>query len=272
MDHAENVLKPISTELELRQGKNLESGSCGQCESSDGIFTKPALYSSDSKTTGAHNPGNAASSPIGSLPGATGAAEKHNGPYTEADQQQDRETLAECLRTLRSAMSSLPVGTPENLKEIESILSHHDPLRVWGIQAADRLLVPAGRESMGPVGQLMMHYPQQYSTDGLKGSGLELMKAIKRQVIADWVEDLAEYPMWAVERACKVWRRSEKGMFRPAIADMRKICEAEVWQVRADRKELASLIENRRRRAEDEADLQRDRRKRFGVANQVAAG
>lgn len=63
-----------------------------------------------------------------------------------------------------------------------------------------------------------LHYTKQYATDGLTGEGLELMKAIKRQVLADLAEDVAEYPSWVVSEACRGWRRSDAGKFRPSIS------------------------------------------------------
>jgi hypothetical protein len=40
----------------------------------------------------------------------------------------------------------------------------------------------------------------------------------------DWAQDLGEFPMWAVEEAARVWRRTKK--FKPQICEIRELCEA----------------------------------------------
>ena len=52
---------------------------------------------------------------------------------------------------------------------------------------------------------------------------------LQTAVISDWLEDLAEFPPWAVEDACRMWRRTESR--RPTPAVIRKICQKAVKDV-----------------------------------------
>lgn len=49
--------------------------------------------------------------------------------------------------------------------------------------------------------------------------------AVRRQIIADWIEDLVEFTPIQVEGACKEWRQTERR--RPAIADIRRLAQAQ---------------------------------------------
>lgn len=59
---------------------------------------------------------------------------------------------------------------------------------------------------------LLSHYPA-------KG----LTPEVEQLVAMDWVEDLGEFPGWAIEQAARSWRRTQK--WRPSIAEMRALCE-----------------------------------------------
>lgn len=117
----------------------------------------------------------------------------------------------------------------------------------------------------------MAHYPQQFSTDGLQGSGLELMRAIKRQVMTDWAEDLAEYPEWVVAEACRQWRRAVQGKFRPSISEFRQLCDVLLAPIRLKKYEAERVLAIARRKAEDETYFESERRKRFKLDDSHAA-
>ncbi|GLR80972.1 hypothetical protein HUE56_07375 (plasmid) [Azospirillum oryzae] len=78
----------------------------------------------------------------------------------------------------------------------------------------DSVLAPAEPDRLlGRVLALLSHYPA-------KG----LTADVEQLVAMDWVEDLGEFPAWAIDEAARTWRRSKK--FRPSIAEMRALCEA----------------------------------------------
>ena len=65
---------------------------------------------------------------------------------------------------------------------------------------------------LGRVLALLSHYPA-------KG----LTPDVEQLVAMDWVEDLGEFPGWAIDQAARSWRRTKK--WRPSIAEMRALCE-----------------------------------------------
>lgn len=91
-------------------------------------------------------------------------------------------------------------------------------------QALDDLegsvLAPAEPDRLlGRVLALLSHYPA-------KG----LTPEVEQLVALDWVEDLGEFPGWAIEQAARAWRRTKK--WRPSIAEMRALCEEACEQER----------------------------------------
>ncbi|PWC74113.1 hypothetical protein [Azospirillum sp. TSH64] len=65
---------------------------------------------------------------------------------------------------------------------------------------------------LGRILALLSHYPA-------KG----LTPEVEQLVAMDWVEDLGEFPGWAIDQAARIWRRTRK--WRPSIAEMRALCE-----------------------------------------------
>ncbi|WP_081761405.1 hypothetical protein [Methylopila sp. 73B] len=80
---------------------------------------------------------------------------------------------------------------------------------------------------------LLSQYPAVYQTEGLKGGELEVMQQLKRRMRADWIEDLADVPEWAVRHACREWRRSSKGEWRPKISDILHLANSALAPFRA---------------------------------------
>lgn len=75
------------------------------------------------------------------------------------------------------------------------------------------VLAPAEPDRLlGRVLALLSHYPA-------KG----LTPEVEQLVALDWVEDLGEFPGWAIDQAARTWRRTKK--WRPSIAEMRALCE-----------------------------------------------
>ncbi|CAO3360403.1 hypothetical protein [Azospirillum melinis] len=75
------------------------------------------------------------------------------------------------------------------------------------------VLAPAEPDRLlGRILALLSHYPA-------KG----LTPEVEQLVAMDWVEDLGEFPGWAIDQAARSWRRTRK--WRPSIAEMRALCE-----------------------------------------------
>ncbi|MCW2239507.1 hypothetical protein [Azospirillum canadense] len=74
------------------------------------------------------------------------------------------------------------------------------------------ILAPAEPDRLlGRVLALLSHYPA-------KG----LTTDVEQLIAMDWVEDLGEFPAWAIDSAARTWRRTKK--WRPSIAEMRALC------------------------------------------------
>lgn len=65
------------------------------------------------------------------------------------------------------------------------------------------------------VNRLLLHYPLKQMTPEMN-----------RMVAEDWLEDLGEFPSWAVARACKKYRRENS--FRPTVDKILANCKAEI--------------------------------------------
>ncbi len=75
------------------------------------------------------------------------------------------------------------------------------------------ILAPAEPDRLlGRVLALLSHYPA-------KG----LTPEVEQLVALDWVDDLGEFPAWAIDHAARAWRRTKK--WRPSIAEIRALCE-----------------------------------------------
>ncbi|WP_193548398.1 hypothetical protein [Azospirillum palustre] len=82
------------------------------------------------------------------------------------------------------------------------------------------VLAPAEPDRLlGRILALLSHYPA-------KG----LTPEVEQLVAMDWVEDLGEFPGWAIDQAARSWRRTRK--WRPSIAEMRALCEEACAQER----------------------------------------
>ena len=97
--------------------------------------------------------------------------------------------------------------------------------------ALERLLAPIERGVLlARVMALLAHYRQD-----------AMPPEVERALAVDWVEDLGEFPRWAVEEACRAWRRDPKRYrFRPLPGDLRQLCQQAVarpleWRRRVNR-------------------------------------
>jgi len=95
------------------------------------------------------------------------------------------------------------------------------------------VLAPAEPDRLlGRVLALLSHYPA-------KG----LTPDVEQLVAMDWVEDLGEFPVWAIDAAARAWRRTKK--WRPSIAEMRALCEEACAQERVMAQRLRQIAGTR---------------------------
>jgi hypothetical protein len=70
-----------------------------------------------------------------------------------------------------------------------------------------------------------------------------LPPAVEQAVAEDWADDLGEYPAWAVEEACRRWRRDpKKYRYKPLPGDIRRLCEEVVAKGAAMADRLRRLL------------------------------
>jgi hypothetical protein len=81
----------------------------------------------------------------------------------------------------------------------------------------EAVLLPADRgHLLARILALLSHYRERDP----------LPPAVEQAIAEDWADDLGEYPAWAVEEACRAWRRDPKRYrFKPLPNDIRLICE-----------------------------------------------
>lgn len=60
---------------------------------------------------------------------------------------------------------------------------------------------------------------------------------VQEALIGDWIDDLHEFPAWAIETAIRQWRRTQS--WAPTIADIRARCERETAD---DRRSLRLIM------------------------------
>ncbi|WP_448208148.1 hypothetical protein [Azospirillum sp. sgz302134] len=91
---------------------------------------------------------------------------------------------------------------------------------------------------LGRILALLSHYPA-------KG----LTPDVEQLVALDWVEDLGEFPAWAIDAAARSWRRTKK--WRPSIAEMRALCEEACAKERTLARRLRSIAGGPQRTGRD---------------------
>ncbi len=69
----------------------------------------------------------------------------------------------------------------------------------------------------------------------------EHSKATEYGIALDWADDLAAYPMWAIEDAARQWRRTKK--FRPQICEIIELCEDACGKLKTERRRLESVMD-----------------------------
>jgi hypothetical protein len=96
--------------------------------------------------------------------------------------------------------------------------------------ALDAYLAPAGDHDIASrIVSLMAHYWTP-----------KMGEAVWTSVTRDWIADLGEFPVWAIEKACETWRRRETK--RPMPSELRHSCQTAVRNVRTEREVIRKCI------------------------------
>lgn len=75
----------------------------------------------------------------------------------------------------------------------------------------------------------------------------------KQQLADTYLEDLAEYPTWAIAEACKEWRRENE--WRPLICHLRQLCQKKINPIRRRLDILGEAINHARSAGLSRKDL-----------------
>jgi hypothetical protein len=140
---------------------------------------------------------------------------------------------------LKGGVRSTRLLFPENgpTREVETWL----PLRVTDLrtleEVRDRLCNVAIALDPAPPGDLLSRIMVLLAHYRVP----EHSKATEYGIALDWADDLAEYPLWAIEDAARKWRRTKK--FRPQICEMIELCEDACGKLKTERRRLESVID-----------------------------
>lgn len=80
-----------------------------------------------------------------------------------------------------------------------------------------------------------------------RGRSEGIAPQVQEALLTDWTEDLEEFPRWAIDKACRDYRRREA--WHPTISDIRELCEAAVAEDRRSLRLLERLLAAQRRQA-----------------------
>lgn len=64
---------------------------------------------------------------------------------------------------------------------------------------------------------------------------------VEQRLADDWAEDLGSYPLWAVEAAARIWRRTRR--FKPQPMELVALCEEACGALRQERDRLRQVAE-----------------------------
>lgn len=81
----------------------------------------------------------------------------------------------------------------------------------------DKLKPAAIEDIAASIAELTIHFPLA-----------KMEPRIEAQFLANYYEDLAEFPAWAIDAACKKYRRLPDSQFFPKIGEMVKLCRDEI--------------------------------------------
>lgn len=123
------------------------------------------------------------------------------------------------------------VGTVEDWKVPATITDEQRADCRAALVDLEKHLMAASVEHIGArvLGALSHHYVPGMSAQ------------VQSIVASDWLEDLEEFPAWAVDEAFRAWRRMEDK--KPNIAGIRDLCLRAVRKDRQARDRLRTILE-----------------------------
>jgi hypothetical protein len=110
------------------------------------------------------------------------------------------------------------------------------PAAQQALAAFDEYLRPQDWEDNGramrAIAALLSYYRQPDRAPDLEAS-----------IAEQWGEDVEDYPLWAVQEACRIWRREPDNRRGPHPGEFRAICESLVGKARQQRDRLRRCLE-----------------------------
>lgn len=133
----------------------------------------------------------------------------------------------------------------------DEIETFHPPAVVTAAEAAearqalvayDRHLAPAPTARV--IGRVTVALAHWYVPD--------MPHVLAKGLMADWANDLGEFPEWAIEEAFAKWRRANSE--KPRIADIRDLCQRAIRKAAHERHRLRAIIRVAEAPAKPQAD------------------
>ena len=128
------------------------------------------------------------------------------------------------------------LGTVEKPWRPSPLLASEMPAAQQALAAFDEYLRPQDWEDNGramrAIAALLSYYRQPDRAPDLEAS-----------IAEQWGEDVEDYPLWAVQEACRIWRREPDNRRGPHPGEFRAICEALVGKARQQRDRLRRCLE-----------------------------
>ena len=103
---------------------------------------------------------------------------------------------------------------------------------IEALRQYDLYLAPADRaETSARIAALLAHY---FVPD--MPAGLQTV------IMTDWLDELAEFPAWAIQEACRGWLRNEKR--KPTLADIIRVCNRATYDSKTEVRVLERALEH----------------------------
>lgn len=111
--------------------------------------------------------------------------------------------------------------------------------------------IPAAQQALAAFDEYLR--PQDWEDNGRAMRAIAALLSYYRQpdrapdleasIAEQWGEDVEDYPLWAVQEACRIWRREPDNRRGPHPGEFRAICESLVGKARLQRDRLRRCLE-----------------------------
>jgi hypothetical protein len=144
------------------------------------------------------------------------------------------EVAAAIEAGIRSRRHLYPTDAPVRTIELWSPPQIDDSATAKAIRERLRTLETATRPGshdriLSCVVSLLANFP-----------GRQHHPAIEENIVSDWTEDLAEFPIWAIDDAARSWRRTKQ--YRPRIAEILELCQQACGDAAKERDRLREIV------------------------------